>query len=49
MMAYTVVLTEQAKDNIAYIYGYILNVLKSEINAEPVHGWCIVLCVVSFG
>ena len=36
MMAYTVVLTEQAKEDIADIYGYILNVLKSEINAESV-------------
>ena len=35
-MAYTVVLTEQAKEDIADIYGYILNVLKSEINAESV-------------
>lgn len=35
-MEYTVVLTEQAKEDIADIYGYILNVLKSEINAESV-------------
>ena len=32
----TVVLSDQAKEDVASIYGYILNVLKSEINAESV-------------
>ena len=35
-MEYTVVLSDQAKEDIAYIYGYILKVLKSEINAISV-------------
>jgi len=35
-MEYSVVLSDQAKEDIAEIYGYILNVLKSEINAEAV-------------
>ena len=32
----TVVLSDQAKEDVESIYGYILNVLKSEINAESV-------------
>lgn len=32
----TVVLSDQAKEDVASIYGHILNVLKSEINAESV-------------
>ena len=35
-MEYNVVLSDQAKEDVAKIYGYILNVLKSEINAESV-------------
>ena len=35
-MEYSVVLSDQAKEDIAEIYSYILNVLKSEINAESV-------------
>ena len=35
-MEYSVVLSDQAKEDVAEIYGYILNVLKSEINAESV-------------
>ena len=35
-MKYSVVLSDQAKEDVAEIYGYILNVLKSEINAESV-------------
>lgn len=35
-MNYKVVLSDQAKDDIAKIYGYILGVLESEINADAV-------------
>lgn len=35
-MEFSVVLSDQAKEDIAGIYDYILNVLKSEINAESV-------------
>ena len=35
-MNYKVVLSDQAKDDIAKIYGYILSVLGSEINADAV-------------
>lgn len=35
-MEYSVVLSDQAKEDVAEIYGYILNVLKSEINAKSV-------------
>ena len=35
-MKYSVVLSDQAKEDVAEIYGYILNVLKSEKNAETV-------------
>lgn len=35
-MNYKVVLSDQAKDDVAEIYGYILDVLGSEINADAV-------------
>ena len=35
-MDYCVVLSDQAKEDVAEIYGYILNVLKSEKNADSV-------------
>lgn len=35
-MEYSVVLSDQAKEDVAEIYEYILNVLKSEINADAV-------------
>ena len=35
-MEYNVVLSDQAKKDVSEIYGYILNVLKSELNAEAV-------------
>lgn len=35
-MEYSVVLSDQAKEDVSEIYEYILNVLKSEINAESV-------------
>ena len=35
-MDYTVVLSDQAKEDVAEIYSYILNVLKSEMNAKAV-------------
>lgn len=36
MKEYKVYLSNQAKEDIANIYGYILNNLKSEINADAV-------------
>ena len=35
-MEYTVVLSDQAKEDVAEIFKYILNILKSEINADSV-------------
>ena len=37
-MDYKVVISEQAEEDLADIYSYILNVLKSEINADSVLG-----------
>ena len=37
-MDYKVVISEQAEEDLAVIYSYILNVLKSEINADSVLG-----------
>ena len=37
-MGYEVVVSEQAEEDLANIYSYILNVLKSEINADAVLG-----------
>ena len=36
MNTYTVVISNQAKEDISNIYDYILNVLKSNINADAV-------------